>query len=214
MDMPERPHYINAGHHFGQTNRFNETQTRTWMPRFEEKGKNMNIRKATSLTAALSFVLIILTSIVLYIVPHGRVAYWANWKLWGLTKTDWGDIHINLGFLFLISLFLHIYYNWKPLIAYLKNKAKQLTVFTPEFNVAILITIACVVGTYFSLPPFSWVIDLNGQVKDNGTAKYGEPPLRPRRTILFADFHQKMNLDLNRSIQMLKAADTRRSMQI
>jgi hypothetical protein len=61
----------------------------------------------------------VLTSIILYIVPQGRVAYWADWKLWGLTKTDWGNIHINLGLLFLIALFIHIYYNWKPLINYL-----------------------------------------------------------------------------------------------
>lgn len=166
----------------------------------------MNIRKATSLTAALSFVLIVLTSIVLFIVPHGRVAYWANWKLWGLTKTEWGDIHINLGFLFLISLFLHIYYNWKPLIAYLKNKTKQLTVFTPEFNAALLITIACVVGTYFSVPPFSWVIDLNGQVKDNGTATYGEPPYGHAELSSLQIFAKKMNLDMEKSMQMLEAA--------
>lgn len=166
----------------------------------------MNIRKATSLTAALSFILMVLTSIVLFIVPHGRVAYWANWKLWGLTKTDWGDIHINLGLLFLIALLLHIYYNWKPLIAYLKNKARQLTVFTPEFNIALLVTIACVVGTYFSVPPFSWVIDLNGQVKDNGTATYGEPPYGHAELSSLQIFAKKMNLDVEKSMQMLEAA--------
>jgi hypothetical protein len=148
----------------------------------------------------------VLTSIVLFIVPHGRVAYWANWKLWGLIKTDWGDIHINLGFLFLIALFLHIYYNWKPLIAYLKNKAKQLTVFTPEFNAALLITIACAVGTYFSVPPFSWVITLNEAVKENGTEKYGEPPYGHAELSSLQIFAKKMNLDLEKSMQYLEAA--------
>jgi len=166
----------------------------------------MNIRKATSLTAALSFILMVLTSIVLYIVPHGRVAYWANWELWGLTKTDWGDIHINLGFLFLIALLLHIYYNWKPLIAYLKNRARQLTVFTPEFNAAVLITFACVLGTYFSVPPFSWVITLNGQIKDNGTAKCGEPPYGHAELSSLQIFARKMNLDLEKSMQFLETA--------
>jgi hypothetical protein len=142
----------------------------------------------------------------MYIVPHGRVAYWANWKLWGLTKTDWGDIHINLGFLFLIALLLHIYYNWKPLIAYLKNKARQLTVFTPEFNIAALITIACVVGTYFSVPPFSWVITLNGQIKDNGTATYGESPYGHAELSSLQIFAKKMNLDLEKSMQYLETA--------
>jgi len=51
----------------------------------------------------------LLTSIILFIVSQGRVAYWPGWRLWGLTKTDWGNIHINLGLLLLIALFLHIY---------------------------------------------------------------------------------------------------------
>ena len=71
----------------------------------------MNIRKISSLTATLSFILMLPTAIILYIVPQGRIAYWADWHLWGLTKTQWGAIHINLGLLFLITLSLHIYYN-------------------------------------------------------------------------------------------------------
>jgi len=81
----------------------------------------LKIRRITSLTASVAFLLMLLTSIILYIVPQGRVAYWADWRLWGLTKTDWANIHMNMGLLFLIALSLHIYYNWKPLISYLKN---------------------------------------------------------------------------------------------
>ncbi|MCK4621505.1 MAG: DUF4405 domain-containing protein [Desulfuromonadales bacterium] len=50
----------------------------------------MNMRKITSLIALISFVLLMLTSIILYIVPSGRVAYWAGWRLWALNKEDWG----------------------------------------------------------------------------------------------------------------------------
>lgn len=94
------------------------------------------MRRITSLTAALTFLLVVLTSIILYIVPQGRVAYWADWRLCGLSKTDWGNIHINLGFVSLIALGLHIYYNWKPLMAYLKDKARRFKLFTREFNVS------------------------------------------------------------------------------
>ena len=71
----------------------------------------MKIRKITSLVAALAFVVMVLTSFVLYIVPQGRIAYWAGWKFLGLSKTQWGDIHINTGILFLLALVLHTYYN-------------------------------------------------------------------------------------------------------
>ena len=66
----------------------------------------MKLRKITSLTSLLTFILIVLTSVILYIVPQGRVAYWADWRLWGLTKVQWGNIHIINGLLFLLAMFL------------------------------------------------------------------------------------------------------------
>ncbi len=166
----------------------------------------MNIRRITSLTAGLSFLMMALTSIILYIVPQGRVAYWADWRMWGLSKTDWGNIHINLGFLFLISLFLHIYYNWKPITQYLKDKAKKLKVFTPDFNTALIITLAFILGTYFMLPPFSWVLNLGSNIKDRGAEKYGEPPYGHAELSSLKTFAQKMNLDLNKSMEQLERA--------
>ena len=133
----------------------------------------MKIRKIASLTAALSFIVMILTSIILYIVPQGRIAYWADWHLWGLTKTQWGDIHINTGILFLTALGLHIYYNWKPLINYLKDKAKNLKVFTKEFNVALIILVVFITGTYCKIPPFYSVLALSESIKDAAAEKYG-----------------------------------------
>jgi hypothetical protein len=148
----------------------------------------------------------LLTSIILFITPQGRVAYWADWRLWGLTKTDWGNIHINMGMLFLIALSLHIYYNWKPLISYLKNKAKQIKILTPEFNLALVITVLFIVGTYFLVPPFGWVMSLNEQFKDAGAEKYGEPPYGHAELSSLKTFTKRMNLDLARSMQLLENA--------
>ena len=166
----------------------------------------MKIRKIASLTAALSFLLMALTSIVLYIAPHGRVAYWADWRLWGLSKSDWGNIHINLGLLFLTALFLHIYYNWKPLVSYLKDKSKQIKIFTPEFNVAIVVTIGFAVGSCFLVPPFSWVMSLNDYIKDAGVEKYGEPPYGHAEQSSLKVFCKKMNLDIAKSMELLNQA--------
>jgi hypothetical protein len=166
----------------------------------------MRIRKITSLTAGLAFIVMLVTSIVLYIAPQGRVAYWADWKLWELTKTDWGNIHINVGLLFLVALFFHIYYNWRPLINYLKEKTKAIKVFTPEFNAALIITVAFFIGTYLMLPPFSWVMALNDRLKDSGASKYGEPPYGHAELSSLKTFAKKMNLDLNKSLTLLKEA--------
>jgi len=148
----------------------------------------------------------VLTSTILYIVPQGRVANWADWRLWGLSKTDWGNIHINMGLLFLISLFLHIYFNWKPLLSYLKNKARQVKALTPEFNIALAIAAVLIVGTYFWVPPFSWMMSLNTHFKDKGAEKYGEPPYGHAELSSLKTFAKKMNLDLAKSMELLDKA--------
>jgi hypothetical protein len=169
----------------------------------------MNMRKMTSLTALLSFVVMLVTSIILYLVPQGRIAYWSDWRLLGLTKTDWGNIHINTGFLFLTAIALHIYYNWKPLVVYLKNKARQLKVFTPDFTAALIIVVTCIVGTYFLWPPFSWVMALNDHVKQSAALKYGEPPFGHAELSSLTSFARKLDLELAECLRLLEEAGYR-----
>ncbi|MDB4442037.1 DUF4405 domain-containing protein, partial [bacterium] len=122
------------------------------------------------------------------------------------TKSDWGNIHINLGLLFLIALSVHIYYNWKPLISYLKNKAKQIKVFTPEFSLALAITLVFIFGAYNLVPPFGWVMSLNEHFKDAGAEKYGEPPYGHAELSSLKTFAKKMKLDLTMSMKLLEKA--------
>ena len=58
--------------------------------------KKFSFRGFTSFTLTLSFILISVSGIVLYIVPSGRVAYWINWKLVGLTRDNWDGIAYDL----------------------------------------------------------------------------------------------------------------------
>lgn len=164
----------------------------------------MRIRKITSLTALLSFIPLFVTSIVLYIVPQGRVAFWANWRLWGLSKTQWANIHITTGLLFTISIFLHIYFNWKPMMAYLKNRARKTHLFTINFNVALLITLFVVLGTYFQIPPMSSVIHLGNKITLKANMKYGEPPYGHAELSSLKIFASRLGLDLNKSKNLLK----------
>jgi uncharacterized protein DUF4405 len=166
----------------------------------------MNIRKITSMTMFVSFLLLVLTSIILYIVPQGRIAYWADWHLWGLTKGEWGNLHINLGFLFLLAGLLHMYYNWAPIKAYMKNRARELKVFTPSFNVALLLTLIVGVGTYLEIPPMSTVINFGEAIKDKAAQKYGEPPYGHAELSSLKLFTKKQGLDLDLSMELLRKA--------
>ena len=82
------------------------------------------------MTLVWSLIVLTLNSIVLYVVPEGRISNWAVWKFWGLTKHDWSAQHTTVGFLFLFAGIVHIYLNWKPIMNYMKNKAKQFRLFS------------------------------------------------------------------------------------
>lgn len=166
----------------------------------------MKLRRVVSLTALLLSPFVLLTSVILYIVPQGRVAYWADWRLWGLSKEQWGALHINIGLLFLIALLLHVYYNWKPITLYLKNKAKKVRVFTAEFNVALILVAACLVGTYMMLPPFSTILDINARFQAAGAQKYGEPPYGHAELSSLKTFTRQMGIDLLAAQTALKDA--------
>ena len=118
------------------------------------------IKKTISLTLAFSFLVMSITGIMLYIVPKGRVAYWADWELFGLTKTQYANIHITSMVLFLVVAIWHIYYNWKPLMSYIKNSAKQITLLKKELLIAVMLNILFVGGTLMEIQPFKSVIDI------------------------------------------------------
>ncbi len=163
----------------------------------------MTMRKITSLTALISFVLMMVTSVVLYIVPSGRVAYWAGYRLWSLSKEQWGSVHINLGVLFLVAIILHIYYNWTPIVNYMKNRAKQVRIFTPDFNVSLVVTLVVFFGTLVGVPPMSSVIHLGEAITEQANLEYGEPPYGHAELSPLRDFTEKINVDLDESLVLL-----------
>ncbi len=164
------------------------------------------IRRLTSLTAFLSFALVLVTSVVLYIVPAGRVAYWADWRLWGMTKEQWGALHINLGTLFLLTLLLHAWYNWKAITGYLKAKAREAFRPSPELLWASVLTIVFTAGTLAGVPPFSSFLALNTWFKDEAVRTYGEPPYGHAELSPLPVFAQKVGLELPDVLARLAAA--------
>lgn len=166
----------------------------------------MNIRKITSMTMLLSIAVLLLNSIVLYVVPEGRVAYWADWSFLGLSKRQWGEQHTTVGVLFLFAGTLHIYYNWRPIVAYMKNKARQVKVFTGPFNVALGLTGVFIVGTYYHVPPMSTIVTISDSFKSAASHKYGEPPYGHAESSSLKMFTKREDLDLSLSLSLLKNA--------
>lgn len=166
----------------------------------------MNMRRITSLTALLAFAMLILTSLILYMVPAGRVANWAGWTLWGLSKEQWTAVHLNLGVLLLLSMILHLYYNWAALVSYLKNRARQVRILTPEFNISLLITLVVCAGTLSDLPPMSSIVGLGDALSEQGNLAYGEPPYGHAELSPLEDFTAKIDIPLEQALAALQDA--------
>jgi len=133
------------------------------------------MRKSISLLLFFTGLILLFTSVILYIEPPGRIAYWVEWNLFGMTKDQWDDLHINSGFFFLVFAFWHIFYNWKAITNYLTQK-KNLNILTRPVFISILITIIISIGSIFNLPPFSLITGLSSSIKESYTKKYGNPP--------------------------------------
>ncbi len=162
------------------------------------------MKKITSLTLGISFLIMSYTGIMLFIVPHGRVAYWANWHLFGLSKGQYSDLHTTSMLVFLLFASLHIYYNWKPILSYLKDKTKKVTFTKKEFLIALLINVVFVVGTLVPIQPFKGFLSMGEKIKGNWTKEYGEPPYGHAEETKLSVFCRKMGINLNDAKEILE----------
>ncbi len=165
----------------------------------------MRIRRIVSLTLLFAICGMFISSIVLYIMPQGRIAYWAGWKLWGLDKTQWADLHTNMGLLMVLAGALHIYYNWGPIKVYLKDRARKLRVFTPEFNFSLLLTAVFIAGTLDAWPPLVWIQKGEDRIKDAAAARLGEPPYGHAEQSPLQDFLHNVGLEPDAALANLAA---------
>ena len=164
----------------------------------------MSLRKIISLTLLLSGVIVTLTSFILYIKPHGWVAFWVDWQFWGLSLSQWKDLHMNLGFLFLLAGVVHFFYNWKPIFTYLKDNANKLRVFTLNFNLALGLVVLTAVGTYALIPPMSLVVELGESISADLDKMYEAPPYARAELSSFKFFAGKVDLDLVKAKKLLQ----------
>jgi len=172
--------------------------------------KKWSGRAFTSLCSLVGFILLCFTGIILFIQPHGRVAYWIKWQFWGLEKDQWGAIHIFTGLLFLIAGGFHVYYNWKPLIRYLSGKIESALQYKRELVFSSLIFLWVVVSGIWSLPPLVYVSELGESIKHSWvTSPELEPPFGHAETASLQTFCKKQRISLDLAMMELRKAGFR-----
>jgi len=136
----------------------------------------MKTRRIISLTVFLSFIFLALSGLMLFLSPQGRVAYWAGWTLFGLTKDQYSAVHTTVMVLFLATGIWHIVLNWRPIVGYLKDRSKKIRVFTPESSVAMGLSLVFLIGPLVRFPPFEQFLNAGEDIKAYWESTRGSPP--------------------------------------
>lgn len=158
----------------------------------------MKTRRVITLTVLLSFIVLSLSGLLMFVSPQGRVAYWSRWTLVGLTKEQLTAIHTTVMVLFLAAAIWHVVLNWRAILGYLRNRSKQIRVLTPELGVALALTALFVVGPLADVAPFRQYLDAGESLKSAWEAESGSPPWGHAEESTLARFCQRME-DLERS---------------
>lgn len=164
------------------------------------------LRKIVSLTTAFSFLFLIVSSIMLYIVPEGRVAYWANWSIL-FTKAQWGDLHITGGTLFIIFGIWHTVLNFKAIAGYCKAAFAAQRRNPLPLLISVVICLFVYVGTLCNVPPMQQLVAWNDAIKDYQAAKHGEPPFGHAETSSLRQFGAFLGIDVNAILKAMQDAE-------
>ncbi|MGC9351219.1 MAG: DUF4405 domain-containing protein [Sulfurovum sp.] len=161
------------------------------------------MKKITSLTLAWMFLVSSISGLMLFVAPPGRIAYWADWSLPGLTKTEWGALHIVVTLLMILVVGVHLYYNWKPFTSYMKDKVTKAFHATRELMISLLIVSIVSVGAVTQLAPFGWIVDLSDYVSEEWEVGYGTPPYNHAELDSVTLFSQKLGFDVSQARENL-----------
>ena len=130
------------------------------------KSRGFRWRAFVALTVFLNALILAISGIVLYVAPAGRIAHATEWALLGLDKDQWETIHTVLSLVFVIIVFFHVKYNWRSLLAYLKDRVRKVYSLQKELAVATALVLVVLVISIYNLPPAQQIMDLSENLND------------------------------------------------
>lgn len=154
--------------------------------------QGFNWRGFVSVSTGLSFLAMTFSGIVLFITPPGRVAHWTGWRMLGLTKNQWGGLHIWFSAVFLIVAAFHIYLNWRPLSSYFKDRIRNAFTLRWEWVLSAIICTIVFVGTLADVTPFSSLLAWNEVIKQSWEVSGQRAPVPHAELMTLAEVADKV----------------------
>jgi hypothetical protein len=167
--------------------------------------KALHSKGFASLLTTFSFIVMSLSGVLLFIVPQGRIAEWTEWHMLGLSKSQWGDIHITTSLMFLASGAYHIVLNWRTLLGYFTTRRDKSLMMQRELAIAAVVTVFCIAGAVYQVPPLSYVLTLNNTIKQAWIRdKDHEPPMGHAELLTMPSFTKKLQMDMGQVTTVLQ----------
>ncbi|HHE31935.1 MAG TPA: DUF4405 domain-containing protein [Chlorobaculum parvum] len=135
-------------------------------------------RAFVSISLTITFLVMTLSGIMLFVSPPGRVANWSGWTILGLSKHGWEDQHLVFAIAFIVLSIFHLFVlNWKAFFNYLKSKASKGLSHPAELFASLVLFVLFAGGTLWHLPPLEQIIALGERVSNSWEYKSGGPPV-------------------------------------
>ncbi len=170
-----------------------------------DKKSKFNWRGWTTFVVIISFIVDTVSGIILYIAPPGRIANWTLWTVWGLSKEAWAAIHTIFGYVLLIIVAIHLYYNWKIFLNFIWSKIRKALNLKWELITATLVCLIIFLGTLWEVPPFSSTMDLGEYIKESWGESKADVPVSHAELLNIKEFSEIINVPPEQILEILES---------
>jgi len=154
----------------------------------------------------LSFAVIAVSGVVLYVSPPGRVANWSEWTLGLLTKATWQAVHTIFAFLFVLAVAFHVYFNWRVILNYLTRKLSEGIRRRRELALASALGLLVFVLTLTGSAPFETAMTVGETLKNSWATPATEPPVPHAELWTLSQLAENAKIPLDNVLANLKEA--------
>ena len=170
--------------------------------------KEFKWRSFVSFGMFFSFLIMVITGLILYIAPPGRVFRWTNWRFLWIDLDQWQALHTLFSYLFLGFAISHIFsMNWKVLFSYFTRKTKEGLRRKRELISSSIVILLFITGTLLMIPPFQSIMNIGNWASKTWGEKIGYPPVAHAEEMTIEEIARVLlNIPLDEYLEKVRKA--------
>jgi hypothetical protein len=163
-------------------------------------------RAFATLSVAIGSTMLAASGLALYVAPAGRIANWTGWTLLALTKAQWQALHMVFGIVVAAAASLHVYFNWRVLLFYLRSKARRGLHRRRELALASGLAMVLALMAAESVPPVSLVAGGREALSEWWSTSGAEPPVPHMELLTVAQVAETLKIAPEDALARLERA--------